>query len=162
MSWVQIIMGNWFQNVFLVSSILQKNEWKISTLLLWCLNSNCFRSFLGKLNTKKRHFDIIWPLTGHVTFKPAYNKPNTRRKRPSSFCPNIYTVLKYQSDMLLSCYILLLKLENKLYLLALKSQVWIGKLYMPTTFWQTTNPFMGSNQPLVNTRATAYIRTVSS
>ena len=33
---------------------------------------------------------------------------------------------------------------------------------MPTTFWQTTNPFMGSNQPLVNTRASVYIRTVSS
>ena len=47
-----------------VSSILSKKESKKNRLqLLWYLNSNCFRSVFGRIEgTKKRHFEIKWPL----------------------------------------------------------------------------------------------------
>ena len=44
-----------FQNVFLVSSILPKKR-KNSTLLLWYLMSNCFRSFFGRIEDTKKTF----------------------------------------------------------------------------------------------------------
>ena len=53
---------SWFRNVFLLSSILPKNERKNSTKLQWYLKLNCFRSFLEELKTPKRHFEINWPL----------------------------------------------------------------------------------------------------
>ena len=40
---------SWFRNVFLVSSILPKNEQKNSTLLLCYLKSNCFCLFFGRI-----------------------------------------------------------------------------------------------------------------
>ena len=44
------------RHVSLVSSIVPKNERKNSTLLLWYLKSNCFRSFLGRIEDTKKTF----------------------------------------------------------------------------------------------------------
>ena len=52
----------------MVSSILPKTEWKNSTLLLWYLKSNCFRSFFGRIEDtqktfrNKLTFRIHWPV----------------------------------------------------------------------------------------------------
>ena len=48
--------GQLFRNVFLVSLILPKNEQTNSTLLLWYLKSNCFRSFFGRIEVTKKTF----------------------------------------------------------------------------------------------------------
>ena len=65
-SWAQYrldgVKVSWFQNVFLVSSISQKTC-KIFDFPLWYLNSNCFRSFFGRMNDTKMNFEIKWPLT---------------------------------------------------------------------------------------------------
>ena len=56
----------WFGNVFLLSSILPKNKWKNSTLLLHNMvhtsSPIVFNCFLGEMKTPKRHFEIEWPL----------------------------------------------------------------------------------------------------
>ena len=56
------IKGQLISNVFLASSILPKNEWKNSTLLLWSLKSNCLVRFLRELKIPKIHFENNWPL----------------------------------------------------------------------------------------------------
>ena len=43
--------------------VSQKTNEKNSTLLLWCLKSNCFCLFLGELKTPKRHFKINWTIS---------------------------------------------------------------------------------------------------
>ena len=57
--------GQLISKCFLVSSILPKKEQKI--LLYYYsmyLKSNCFRSFFGRIEDTKKHFEINWPLVG--------------------------------------------------------------------------------------------------
>ena len=48
--------------VFLVFSILPKNEQNYSIWGTIALKSNFFVRFLGEFKIPKKHFEIIWPL----------------------------------------------------------------------------------------------------
>ena len=64
-------------------SILPKNEQKKSTLLLWYLKSNCFRSLFGRIEDTKNTFQNLLTL----------NKGNVGRKKSQKRIKNITLLL---------------------------------------------------------------------
>ena len=56
------------QKGIMVSSILPKNKWKVSALVLWYLRSNCFCSFFGRIE------DTINCFRDLLTFNIIFNK----------------------------------------------------------------------------------------
>ena len=84
----QVWKISWFLNVFLLSSIHPKNEWKNVTLLLWYLMSNCFGSFFGRYEDTKKTFrnSLTFSLGSRVIYLLSCGLRNlTRHAQANAF-----------------------------------------------------------------------------
>ena len=61
-----ILKVSWFQNVFLVSSVLQKNKLENSNFCPSLLGQKFFVRFLEELKNPKFPLEINWPLEGAI------------------------------------------------------------------------------------------------